>query len=153
MLSQIANIVKENKSRLEWDDYFMSIALLASCRSPCKRLHVGSVIIKSKRIVSIGYNGYIAGTPHVSHIRDGHEQAIIHSEINALANSNRLGGTSLENASIYITHYPCINCFKSIAATGIKEIIYMYDYNNDPLIETIASESNIIIKKLIHNCF
>jgi dCMP deaminase len=148
MLSKIANIVQENKSRLEWDDYFMSIALLASCRSPCSRLQVGSVIIKSNRIVSIGYNGFIAGTPHNSYIRDNHEQAIIHSEINALANSNRLGGTSLEGATIYITHYPCINCFKSIAATGIKEIIYMYDYNNDSLVQTIASESDISIRKI-----
>lgn len=148
MLSSVANIVKENKSRLEWDDYFMSIALLASCRSPCERLHVGSVITKLNRIVSMGYNGFIAGTPHTSLMREGHEQAIIHSEINALANSNRLGGTSLDGATIYITHYPCINCFKYIAATGIKEIIYMYDYNNDELVKIIAQESNIKIKKI-----
>jgi dCMP deaminase len=148
MLVQIADLVKENNSRLEWDDYFMSIALLASCRSPCERLHVGSVITKSNRIVSIGYNGFIAGTPHNSYVREGHEQAIIHSEINALANSNRLGGTSLEGATIFITHYPCINCFKSIAATGIKEIVYMYDYNNDLLVQTIAAETNIVIRKI-----
>lgn len=151
MLSNIANIVKENKTRLEWDDYFMCIALLASCRSPCERLHVGSVITKSNRIVSIGYNGFIAGTPHTSLIREGHEQAIIHSEINALANSNRLGGTSLEGAIIYITHYPCINCFKSIAATGIKEIVFMNDYNNDDLIQTIAVESDIKIRQITSN--
>lgn len=148
MLSNISKIVQENNTRLDWDDYFMSIALLASCRSPCSRLHVGSVITKSNRIISMGYNGYICGSPHTSHIIDNHEQAIIHSEINALANSNRLGGISLENAIIYITHYPCINCFKSIAATGIKEIIYMYDYNNDNLVQTIASDSNINIRKI-----
>ncbi len=148
MLNHIADLVKENKSRLEWDDYFMSIALLASCRSPCERLHVGSVITKSNRIVSIGYNGFIAGTSHTSYMREGHEQAIIHSEINALANSNRLGGTSLEDATIYVTYYPCINCFKSIAATGIKEIVYMYDYNNDLLVQTIASETKILIRKI-----
>jgi dCMP deaminase len=148
MLSQIANIVNSNMTRLEWDEYFMSIALLASCRSPCSRLHVGSVIIKSNRIVSMGYNGFIGGTPHTSHIRDGHEQAIIHSEINALGNSNRLGGTSLEGSTIYITHYPCINCFKSIASNGIKEIVYLNDYNNDPLIDVIATESDIRIRKM-----
>jgi dCMP deaminase len=148
MLGKIASVVKENKTRLEWDDYFMSIALLASCRSPCSRLHVGSVIVKSNRVMSVGYNGFIAGTPHISHVREGHEQAIIHSEINALANSNRLGGASLEGATIYITHYPCINCFKSIAAAGIKEIVYLDDYNNDLLIQTIASESDIKIRKI-----
>ena len=148
MLKEIEKIVGENKSRLEWDDYFMSIALLASCRSPCSRLHVGSVITKSNRIVSIGYNGFIAGNPHISHMRDEHEQAIIHSEINALANSNRLGGTSLEGSTIYISHYPCLNCFKSIAATGIKEIVYLHDYNNDSLVQIIASESNVNIRKI-----
>ena len=148
MLSKISLIVSENKTRLEWDDYFMGIALLASCRSACSRLHVGSVIVKSNRIVSMGYNGYICGAPHISHVIDGHEQAIIHSEINALGNSNRLGGTSLEGAIIYVTHYPCINCFKSIASNGIKEIVYLYDYKNDPLVKKIATESDINIRQL-----
>ncbi len=148
MLSQINKLVCENQSRLSWDEYFMGIALLGSCRSPCSRLHVGSVIVKSNRIVSMGYNGYIGGSPHISHVRDGHEQAIIHSEINALGNSNRLGGISLEGASIYTTHYPCIGCFKSIASNGIKEIIYLNDYNNDPIVNIIASESDISIRKI-----
>jgi len=148
MFSQIKNIVKNNQTRLEWDEYFMSIALLASCRSACSRLHVGSVIVKSNRIVSIGYNGFIGGTPHVSYITDGHEQAIIHSEINALGNSNRLGGVSLEGAVIYTSHYPCINCFKSIASNGIKEIVYLDDYDNNPLVNTLAIESCIIIRKI-----
>ena len=148
MLSIISNIVKENKSRLEWDDYFMSIALLASCRSPCKRLNVGSVIIKSNRIVSIGYNGFIAGTPHNSIVRDGHEQAIIHSEINALANSNRLGSTSLEEAIIYITHYPCINCMKILCASGIKDIRYIDNYRNDEIVKKISDISEVNVIKI-----
>ena len=148
MLKNLTQIVSDNKTRLCWDEYFMSIALIASCRSPCERLHVGSVITKANRIVSIGYNGFICGAAHTSFIRDGHEQAIIHSEINALGNSNRLGGTSLEDASIYITHYPCINCFKAIASNGIKEIIYLYDYNNDSLVQEISSNSNITIRQI-----
>ena len=148
MLGQIAQLVNNNKTRLEWDEYFMGIALLASCRSACSRLHVGSVIVKSNRIVSMGYNGHIAGAPHISHVSDGHEQAIIHSEINALGNSNRLGGTSLEGAIIYVTHYPCINCFKSIASNGIKEIVYFNDYKNDPLVKIIADSSDIKIRQM-----
>ena len=149
MLNNIAHLVKTNQKRLDWDEYFMSIALLASTRSCCSRLHVGSIIVKSNRIVSMGYNGFISGAPHKSHIVDGHEQAIIHSEINALSNSNRTGTSSLENSTIYITHYPCINCFKAIASSGIKEIVYLYDYNNNELVETIRSDTNIIIRKLM----
>jgi len=149
MFSQICQLTKNNNERLNWDEYFMSIALLASQRSPCQRLHVGSVVVKDNRLISMGYNGFIAGTPHASLIREGHERAIIYSEINALANSNRLDRTCPDGATIYITHYPCINCFKSIAVTGIKEIVYMYDYNNDVLVKIIAQESNIKIRKIV----
>ena len=128
MFSQICQLIsvnnsKENNDRINWDEYFMSIALLASQRSPCKRLHVGSVVVKDNRLISMGYNGYIPGAPHVSRLKDDHEQSIIHSEVNALSDcANR--GVSLSNGKIYITHYPCINCFRTIAACGIKEIIY-----------------------------
>lgn len=147
MLTQINKLTKSIKSRLEWDEYFMSIALLASCRSPCERLHVGSVIVKNNRIISMGYNGYISGANHISRVVDNHEQSIIHSEINAISDCAKRGA-SLEASKIYITHYPCINCFKSIAACGIKEICYMNDYNNNPIVEDLAKDSNIFISKI-----
>ena len=146
MLSQINEITKNNNERLVWDEYFMSIALLASCRSPCDRLHVGSTIVKNNRLISMGYNGYIPGAPHISRIEDNHEQSIIHSEINAITDCAKRG-VSLEGAKIYITHYPCPNCFRSIAACGIKEIYYHNDYNNNPVVQELATDSNIVIKK------
>jgi dCMP deaminase len=149
MFSQICELTKKNSERLNWDEYFMSIALLASQRSPCSRLNVGSVIVKNKRLISMGYNGYISGAPHISRIQDNHEQSIIHSEINAISDCAKRG-TSLENSTIYITHYPCINCFRSIAACGIREIIYLDDYNNNLLVSELANDSNITIKKITH---
>lgn len=147
MLSQINEITNNNNERLVWDEYFMSIALLASCRSPCERLHVGSVIVKNNRLISMGYNGYIPGAPHISRIEDNHEQSIIHSEINAITDCAKRG-TSLEGSKIYVTHFPCINCFRSIAACGIKEIIYLEEYKNDQIVEELANDSGIIITKL-----
>ena len=151
MLSKI-QLLCENKDtdRINWDEYFMCIALLASCRSPCNRLHVGTVIIQNNRIISMGYNGFIAGCSHISHIRDGHEQATIHSEINAITDCAKRG-VSLDGATIYITHYPCLNCFKTIAGSGIKNIKYLNDYNNDLLVEQLAKESNIIITHITKN--
>lgn len=149
MFSQIYDLTKNNTERLNWDEYFMSIALLASKRSPCSRLNVGSVIVKNNRIISMGYNGYIPGAPHISRIENNHEQSIIHSEINAISDCAKRG-TSLKDSKIYITHYPCINCFRSIAACEIKEIIYLDDYNNNQIIQELANESNIIIKKLVY---
>ena len=133
---------------ISWDEYFMSIALLASCRSPCNRLHVGCVIVKDHRIISMGYNGFIAGANHISRVVNNHEQSIIHSEINAITDCAKRG-TSLNEAKIYVTHYPCPNCFRSIAASNIKEIIYLNDYNNSPIVEELACDSGIKITKLI----
>lgn len=133
--------------RLNWDEYFMSIALLASQRSPCKRLRVGSVIVRDNRLISMGYNGYIAGAPHISRIKDNHEQSIIHSEVNAVSDCAKRG-TSLANAKIYITHYPCLNCFRTITSCGIKEIIYLEDYKNDELVAQLAGDANVIVRKL-----
>lgn len=156
MLSRINELVKnkteqndENikKERIEWDDYFMSIALLASQRSPCKRLQVGSVVVKDGRLISMGYNGFIPGAPHISRVKDNHEQSIIHSEINAITDCAKRG-TSLSNAKIYVTHYPCINCFRSIAASNIKEIVYLNDYNNDEIVAVLAQDASIMIRKL-----
>jgi len=125
----------------------MSIALLASQRSPCERLHVGSVIVKDNRLISMGYNGFIPGAPHISRVKEDHEQSIIHSEINALADCAKRG-TSLANAKIYVTHYPCINCFRSIAACGIKEIIYLNNYKNDEIVQQLADDSQILLRKM-----
>lgn len=147
MLKTISDIVTLSEKRVDWDTYFMTIAVLASSRSPCNRLHVGSIIVRDKRIISMGYNGFISGCPHVSHIRDGREQATIHSEINAISDCAKRGVTIVD-ATIYITHYPCLHCFKTICASGIKEVVYMDDYNNDPLIEEINKDSCIIIRKL-----
>ena len=150
MLSQIIEFSKNTKTRVEWDEYFMSIALLASCRSPCERLHVGSVIVKNNRIISMGYNGFIGGAPHISRVQDNHEQSIIHSEINAITDCAKRG-TSLDGAKIYVTHYPCSNCFRSIAASNIKEIIYLNDYNNSSIVEELARDSGIKLEKLSIN--
>ena len=132
--------------RISWDEYFTKVAKLISSRSPCHRLHVGCVLVKDKRIVSSGYNGYISGAPHESIIEDNHEIATCHSEMNAVANACR-NGINLQNSIAYITHYPCIHCFKILAASGIKEIIYIDDYRNNPHVETLANYSNVFIKK------
>lgn len=148
-LCQLINVTESSQAnnRLNWDEYFMSIALLASQRSPCQRLHVGSVIVKNNRLISMGYNGFIPGAPHISRVKDDHEQSIIHSEVNALADCAKRGA-SLTGAKIYVTHYPCINCFRSIAACEIKEVIYLNDYKNDPIVEQLASDSEIKVRKL-----
>ena len=148
---QLINILcktKANNIRLDWDRYFMSIAILGSTRSPCNRLKVGCVIIKNNRLVSMGYNGFLPNSKHVSRIRDNHEQSTVHAEQNAISDAASRG-VSVNECTAYITHYPCINCFKILAAAGIKNIIYLNDYKNDCLITELKNDiSDIQIKKL-----
>jgi dCMP deaminase len=141
-------------NRLNWDEYFMETALLISRRSPCERLNVGCVLVKNNRIISAGYNGFLPGAAHISIVitEDSslhtHEQATVHAEQNAIADcANR--GVSTNNAIAYVTHYPCINCFKILIASGIKEIKYLNDYKNDENINKIIEnmENKIIINR------
>ena len=124
------------EERISWNDYFMKAATLASVRSPCERLKVGCVLVKNNRLISMGYNGFLAGTDHRSIIRWGHEQATIHAEINAITDAAKRG-VSIDDAEAYITHYPCINCFKALASSGVKKIYYQIDYKNDPILEEL----------------
>ena len=129
-------------TRLSWDDYFMETAELASVRSPCERLQVGCVIVKDNRLISMGYNGFLAGTEHRSIVRDGHEQATIHAEMNAVTDAAKRG-VSIDGSVAYITHYPCINCYKALASSGVQKIYYRNDYRNDPVINELGY--NIIL--------
>jgi dCMP deaminase len=147
ILESIISLLDKNQERLNWDEYFLSIAFLISSRSSCTRLNVGSVIIKENRLLSAGYNGFLPGAPHLSRVRDNHEMGTIHAEINAITDCAKRG-INILNSKIYITHYPCINCFKTIVASGIKEIYYHFDYKNDSLVRELAEENNIIIKKI-----
>lgn len=129
----------------------MATAVLMSTRSNCDRLHVGCVIVtggsRKNRIVAAGYNGYLPGTPHVSRLRDGHEQATVHAEQNAIADAARRG-ISVEGCIAYVTHYPCINCAKILAAAGIAEVKYHTDYHNDVLVAPLLADAGVQILKL-----
>lgn len=137
VLEEIKKILTSQDKRLSWDEYFMSVAFLISSRSPCKRLNVGCVIVKDNRIVSAGYNGFLPGEPHTSIVRDNHEQATIHAEQNAISDCSSRG-VSVKEATAYITHYPCLNCAKILAASGIKDIKYHSNYKNDKLVPEIV---------------
>ena len=147
----IAQATEAFPHRPSWDEYFMATAKLIASRSNCERLNVGCVIVtggeRKNRLVAAGYNGYLPGTPHDSRLRDGHEQATVHAEQNAVADAARRG-SSVENCVAYVTHYPCINCAKILAASGLSEIKYHEDYQNDPLVAPILADAGVKISKL-----
>jgi dCMP deaminase len=151
ILEQLEALTQSWTQRPSWDVYFMATALLMASRSSCERLNVGCVIVsggsQKNRIVAAGYNGYLPGAPHTSRVRDGHEQATVHAEQNAVSDAARRG-VSLDGATIYITHFPCINCAKILAAAGISCIKYHHDYRNDDLVKSILLESGVDLVQL-----
>lgn len=146
-LNKIYQTVHSLNDRLDWNEYFMSLALLISSRSPSKRLKVGSVIVKDNRVISSGYNGFPSGAPHESIMRDGHEINTIHSEQNSISDSAKRG-VAIQEATIYITHFPCINCVKYIISSGIKQIVYLDDYRNDEVVLELCKQAGVKIEKM-----
>ena len=138
--------LQSKMQRISWQTYFIEIAKLSSVRSPCSRLQVGCVIVKDNRIISMGYNGFLSGCPHRSIIKDNHEQATIHAEMNAISDAARRG-VSLCGSVAYITHYPCLNCFKALASSGIKHIVYDKDYRNDEIVSKLNHDQFVKIDK------
>ncbi len=151
MLEQLETLTQSWEQRPSWDAYFMATALLMASRSSCQRLNVGCVIVsggsQKNRIVAAGYNGFLPGAPHTSRVRDGHELATVHAEQNAVSDAARRG-VSLDGATTYITHFPCINCAKILAAAGIRFIKYHRDYRNDELVKNLLEESGVHLEQL-----
>lgn len=138
--------------RKSWKEYFKDITKIVATRSTCDRAMVGCVIVnKDNRIVSTGYNGSVTGNPHcddVGHtLRDGHCIATIHAEMNALLYCAK-EGISVNNCSAYITHFPCLNCTKSLIQAGIKEIYYIEDYRVDEYALELFKKNNILVEKI-----
>ena len=127
------------EQRVDWHTYFMNIARQVATRSTCPRKHVGAVIVRDRTILSTGYNGSIRGMPHCSEaghmMENDHCVATIHAEANAILQAAK-NGVAIEGADIYITASPCWPCFKLIANTGIKRIVFGEFYRDQRIFET-----------------
>lgn len=133
-------------NRMPWDDYFLSQSLILSSRSTCQRLMVGALIVREKRVISGGYNGSVSGESHCvdvgCYLEDGRCVRTIHAEMNALLQCAKFG-VSTQGAEIYVTHFPCLQCTKSIIQAGIEKIHYLYDYNNHEYATYLLEQAGI----------
>ncbi|MGE6375439.1 ComE operon protein 2 [Peribacillus muralis] len=122
-------------NRISWDQYFMAQSHLLALRSTCTRLTVGATIVRDNRIIAGGYNGSIAGGTHCiddgCYVIDNHCVRTIHAEMNALLQCAKFG-VPTDGAEIYVTHFPCLQCCKSLIQAGIKAVFYAEDYKNHP---------------------
>lgn len=134
-------------SKLDWDEYFMLQAMIASFKSKDPATKVGSVFVdKHNHQVTMGYNGFVAGIDEnklpwgkdknfpLEHQKYGY---VVHAEANAILHAPR----SLEGTKCYVTLFPCHECAKLIASGRVKEVIYLSDKHKE-------TESNRIAKKI-----
>lgn len=133
--------------RPTWTEYFKEIVQVTAKRSPCERLKVGCLLVRDNRIVSQGYNGFLPGTEHRSIIRDGHEQATVHAEQNAIADCASRGA-SCAGCTAYITHSPCIICTRILLAAGITTIRYIHEYRSDELVPYFCEALRVRLERI-----
>ncbi len=121
------------KRRPDWDEYFLKLAMLASERSTCPRMHCGCVLVKNKNVIATGYNGSIPGDDHCEDIGcwivDNHCIRTVHAEMNALIQAARRGH-SVEAATAYITNMPCTTCSKALITAGIVRVVIFADFHD-----------------------
>ena len=119
-----------------FDDIYMELAVNLAKRSHCIKRHVGAVLTKDTRIISIGYNGPPSGThncdeewPRTGCPPDskGGCSLAIHAEQNAILYAVK-NKTSVEGATLYITLSPCLACARIIYSMGIKTVMYLNSY-------------------------
>ena len=143
----------------KWDKRFMEMADLvstwASCYQPNRK--IGAVIVKNKRVMTTGYNGAPAGIKTCRergeclrrklNIPSGQRQELcyaVHAEQNAIIQAAKLG-ISIDGATLYCTHQPCVLCAKMIINADIKEVVYQNPYP-DELAMSMLEESGIKLR-------
>lgn len=138
--------------RPTWDQYFIKIALDVAERSTCDRAYVGAVLVRDKRILTTGFNGSPTGQPHCDthgHLLvDGHCVRTIHAETNAIIQA-ALHGVSTKGATCYVTHFPCINCTKTLINAGIVRIVFINDYRVDDNALEFLKLAEVNLEKII----
>ena len=118
---------------------YMDVAETFAELSSARRLHVGAIVVKDDRIISIGYNGMPAGWDNNCedqtydedgfHITLKTKPEVLHAETNAIAKLAKSNESGL-GATMFITHAPCLDCAKLIYQSGIGSVLYMNTYRD-----------------------
>jgi dCMP deaminase len=130
-----------------WDEYFMQIARTVASRATCPRASVGAVLVREHRILTTGYNGAPRGVAHCTEagcmLVNDHCLRATHAEANAVV-QGALHGVSLEGATAYCTHQPCVSCSKLFISAGITKIVYEEPYP-DAVAADLLAEAGVAI--------
>ncbi len=142
--------VHPRRARPDWDEYFLKLAMLASERATCPRMHCGCVLVRDRFVLATGYNGSLPGAAHCDEVGcmvvNGHCVRTNHAEINAICQATR-HGVILTGATAYVTNMPCTACAKALIAAGIGRVVVFSEYH-DTLAERFFSESRVHLDRL-----
>ena len=134
---------------------YMQTAKIFAELSHARRLHVGAIVVKDDRIISIGYNGMPAGWDNncedkVWDITGDYElktkSEVLHAESNAISKLAR-SSESGDGATMFITHAPCMECSKLIYQSGIKKVYFGQAYRDTSGIEFL-NKCKIEVEKI-----
>jgi dCMP deaminase len=137
------------------DEYFMEIATVVAKRSTCLRNQVGALFVRNKRILTTGYNGAPSGLDHcdlVGCARDGvasgtrHELCrAVHAEQNAIIQA-ALHGISIEGATLYCTHQPCVLCAKMMINARVRKVVYQKSYPDQTALDFLQQAGIEVVR-------
>lgn len=154
----VFSMVKKMNKELKWHTRFIRLANEVATWSSCIRINrqVGAIIVKNNRVITTGYNGAPERIPSCIernsclrdklHIESGKNHELcyaIHAEQNAILQAAKQG-ISIQDATFYCTHQPCVICAKMIINSGIKQVIYENGYP-DPFALDLLMLSNVEI--------
>jgi dCMP deaminase len=134
---------------------YMKTAEIFADLSHARRLHVGAIVVKDDRVISIGYNGMPAGWDNncedvIQHSDDTTslktKPEVLHAETNAIAKLAKSNESGL-GATMFITHAPCLDCAKLIYQSGIGHVLYRNAYRDTSGI-TFLEKSGIIVEQI-----
>lgn len=128
-------------------DAYMTTAETFAELSSAVRLHVGAIIVKDDRIISIGYNGMPSGWDNTcEHLKEQpfpHKPALVtkpevlHAETNAIAKLARSTESGM-GATLFVTHSPCLDCAKLVYQSGITSVYYRNSYRDSSGVEFLT---------------
>ena len=142
--------------KLKFQKLYITIANTVATMSTARRLQVGAIVVKDDRVISMGYNGMPSGWDNncedtIQHSDDTvtlkTKPEVLHAETNAIAKLAK-STESGANATMFITHSPCLDCAKLIFQSGISSVFYRDSYRSEDGIQFLT-KSGVEVEQVV----
>ena len=145
--------------KLRFKQAYMDVARRFAELSHARRLHVGAIVVKDDRIISIGYNGMPAGWDNdcedvIQHSDDTTslktKSEVLHAESNAITKLAKSTISSV-GTTLYTTTMPCFECSKFIIQAGISEVRYCEEYRDTSGVDLLEKAGIPVYQDIVWN--